>query len=441
MKWDDLTMTQKNELMKIYIGNGVTSLDNMRSHFNSFATGGPTDPPKKQFRSPEEILQEEYNLEPQPADNTYYQQSPVETFNREASYKRLVNELSDRRRQQNYKGQAAKAQEFGTMDSPKSTGLQYAYRRLANSKGSELLYPIPIIGEAMFGVGIADNLKERQYADAALGLLSSAAMTYSPEVLSTANKVLKPTASKIYARDMLGLGRRGKATTKVPSDYSLANPQDYLSIQADRLNEPLSSYYSRVTEKPGRGWSSYSPDDNAIIMDYDASRALSPSFQGKPNTYMDNFTGAHEWIHAVNMHDRYPGTLRDMRRDVFETPGMDFSIRGLGENIDGVPEQSIINYFRDFGGTESFARTGQLFNFFGLRRGQKITPDMVKFAKKNYVNITGYDNNMQEWLDRIVNLEDFTRWANSNAGKLFSVPAVGALGYGILNTESDDLNK
>lgn len=37
-------MAQKNELMQTYIRNGVTSLDDMRSHFNSFAEGGLTNP-------------------------------------------------------------------------------------------------------------------------------------------------------------------------------------------------------------------------------------------------------------------------------------------------------------------------------------------------------------------------------------------------------------
>lgn len=47
MNWNDLTMAQKNELMQTYIRNGVTSLDDMRSHFNLLAQGGPKDPPKK----------------------------------------------------------------------------------------------------------------------------------------------------------------------------------------------------------------------------------------------------------------------------------------------------------------------------------------------------------------------------------------------------------
>jgi hypothetical protein len=41
MNWNDLTMAQKNELMQTYIRNGVTSLEDMRGHFNSFAEGGP----------------------------------------------------------------------------------------------------------------------------------------------------------------------------------------------------------------------------------------------------------------------------------------------------------------------------------------------------------------------------------------------------------------
>jgi peptidoglycan hydrolase-like protein with peptidoglycan-binding domain len=52
MNWNDFTMAQKSELMGIYIKNGVTALDQMRSHFNSFATGGPKDPLKKKEPTP-----------------------------------------------------------------------------------------------------------------------------------------------------------------------------------------------------------------------------------------------------------------------------------------------------------------------------------------------------------------------------------------------------
>lgn len=41
MKWDNLTMSQKQALMKIYVNNGVTNLDEIRNHYNRFDDGGP----------------------------------------------------------------------------------------------------------------------------------------------------------------------------------------------------------------------------------------------------------------------------------------------------------------------------------------------------------------------------------------------------------------
>lgn len=38
--WNDLSMSDKNALMQIYIKNGVTSLDKIKDHYNSFATDG-----------------------------------------------------------------------------------------------------------------------------------------------------------------------------------------------------------------------------------------------------------------------------------------------------------------------------------------------------------------------------------------------------------------
>lgn len=40
MKWNDLTMSQRSDLMKLYLKHGITSLDAMKEHYNSFATGG-----------------------------------------------------------------------------------------------------------------------------------------------------------------------------------------------------------------------------------------------------------------------------------------------------------------------------------------------------------------------------------------------------------------
>lgn len=40
MKWNDLTMSQRSDLMKLYLKHDITSLDSMREHYNNFTTNG-----------------------------------------------------------------------------------------------------------------------------------------------------------------------------------------------------------------------------------------------------------------------------------------------------------------------------------------------------------------------------------------------------------------
>lgn len=67
MNWSDLSMSQRSELMSIYLKNGITSLDEMKKHYNNFAEGGNTDiPPYTQFLNtlPDNLKnsQKEYNM-------------------------------------------------------------------------------------------------------------------------------------------------------------------------------------------------------------------------------------------------------------------------------------------------------------------------------------------------------------------------------------------
>lgn len=57
MGWDELTLAQKSELMKTYIKSGVTSLDDMAKHFNSYAKGGP----KKTFEQWKQAMMEKFS--------------------------------------------------------------------------------------------------------------------------------------------------------------------------------------------------------------------------------------------------------------------------------------------------------------------------------------------------------------------------------------------
>ena len=38
--WNDLSMSERSELMKLYLKNGITSLSAMKEHYNNYATDG-----------------------------------------------------------------------------------------------------------------------------------------------------------------------------------------------------------------------------------------------------------------------------------------------------------------------------------------------------------------------------------------------------------------
>ena len=71
MNWEKLNMSQRSELMSIYLKNGITSLDEMKKHYNSFAEGGSIDDPP-----PEEYEKYKYGIPTaEETDNRLYQSS------------------------------------------------------------------------------------------------------------------------------------------------------------------------------------------------------------------------------------------------------------------------------------------------------------------------------------------------------------------------------
>ena len=42
-KWNELTMQQKADLMRLYVANGYTNLDSIRKHYNTFNEGGSAE--------------------------------------------------------------------------------------------------------------------------------------------------------------------------------------------------------------------------------------------------------------------------------------------------------------------------------------------------------------------------------------------------------------
>ena len=54
-------------------------------------------------------------------------------------------------------------------------------------------------------------------------------------------------------------------------------------------------------------------------------------------------------------------------------------------------------------------------NYFGLKEGQEITPEMWNYAKKYYTKDMGFDNNMTEWFQGVKNIPEYLKWLNKNS--------------------------
>lgn len=65
--WDDLSIAEKSEIMKVAIQNGITSLKDIRSKYNEFAEGGPKEKDKSLSDNIKERLY--YNVTPRGYEN------------------------------------------------------------------------------------------------------------------------------------------------------------------------------------------------------------------------------------------------------------------------------------------------------------------------------------------------------------------------------------
>lgn len=61
-RWSQLSMQQRADLIKLYVDNGITSLDNIKKDYNSFDDGGPVGEGKKTYEHPKYNHKEESNI-------------------------------------------------------------------------------------------------------------------------------------------------------------------------------------------------------------------------------------------------------------------------------------------------------------------------------------------------------------------------------------------
>lgn len=64
-KWNELTMQQRADLMKLYVANGYTNLGSIRKHYNTFNEGGPAETQteeKSGWQKAKELIYDVFNI-------------------------------------------------------------------------------------------------------------------------------------------------------------------------------------------------------------------------------------------------------------------------------------------------------------------------------------------------------------------------------------------
>lgn len=83
-------------------------------------------------------------------------------------------------------------------------------------------------------------------------------------------------------------------------------------------------------------------------------------------------------------------------------------------NYDNLP--SSLRSHGEFAG-----RGTQLKNYFGLKEGEELTGDMLKYAKENFAKDRGYDNHMIDFLNRIKDFDKVAKWLNMFSASIIPI--------------------
>lgn len=164
--------------------------------------------------------------------------------------------------------------------------------------------------------------------------------------------------------------------------------------------------------KPKKGKASdFNKDPKSVGVSSQRKKYYTESFTDAPFQYLNprasNHMAAHEYSHLTYQ----PNWLN-------KPEGIDINLLGSARHYLGIP--------RTGGLAEQTARGTQLKNYFGLKEGEEITPEMWEYAKQNYVKDMGFDNNMIQWMESVVDVPKYLKWLNKEA------PAItGVIGGGI----------
>lgn len=143
---------------------------------------------------------------------------------------------------------------------------------------------------------------------------------------------------------------------------------------------------------------------------------------------VEDMMKSHEIEHLVHYPDRAPS------KDAF-------SVDQIIEKEDLTDDQKeeLRRYFKQASGTELSARGTQIKDYFGLTDdSQEVTPEMLEYASRHYIEDYGDDNMMSLFFDGIVDYKKMAKWITDHASVGLGVYFLNEAGQRVTQDELEE---
>lgn len=456
--WDELSMKEKADMIRVAVDNGITTLPEIREKYNEFAMGGDTEETYEGRQLPEvEVIAPRkwfvgYDENANPIYTTDYRQSQEYLQNQIP-----LSDIEQSRRQWAFKNKGANGQvrpglhgDAADLDQAAQIGIGTALSPFAY-KGITGLLANPVVDAALTVDGVinAPSRIKEGIGDINNGNYGSAAWNFGTTALDIlgGSNLAKKTLSNMKNMKRFNVMRVNSPysnlqvepeETILPEEVSSAISK-YADSQKNavrQMNERMSNqeYASMIK---GNSNPKYAVEGKPLYIegkDSGTAKETSKFFMNEIQRVVENpFEQVPMSLDAMNAiynnqafalpYSRYaylpkkdallsgsyirPKSSNALRQHqysilkahegshVYAHPGKESP---LHPHLSGFNK----NYFGDANGSELSARGTQLKNYFDKKT---LTADELKYASKHYVEDTGIDNNMTEMFGQIKTAE------------------------------------
>lgn len=141
---------------------------------------------------------------------------------------------------------------------------------------------------------------------------------------------------------------------------------------------------------------------------------------------IDNIIKSHEVEHLVHFPVGKPDNKTFSVKDAVES----------AKEFTDEEKEELRRYFTESSGTELAARGTQIKDYFGLTDdSQEVTPEMLEYAAKHYIEDYGMDNTMEQFFAGIKDYKKMADWINHNASVGLGVYFINKAGEKVTEEE------